>query len=283
MQPRAANTTAVCRYRLCLWRPHQVDASGWPDPLRVLAHQLLDDVEQDRSDRHGRLRERKVIRRAKRDRCLDHRAHEAPDIGPGEARSAGGHGGRKYRRTKAVHARPRRAPERTRFRRRRWASTRARDKDSSIRRRRKWPLLGNRSGTSASAESGSGFDRGFVECGSRRRHEKQLLPEERLQRHALDRFRAVDDGHVHLAGHDQFAQDVTEAVVDVDDDLRMKRLHLLQERQRQRARRRIGRKPDRDAPRQRCSRTGRCRSVPARSASAATGRAGRERGRPRSA
>src|SRR5207249_6801594 len=40
-------------------------------------------------------------------------------------------------------------------------TTRARDNDSSINRRRKWPRLGNRSGMSASAESGSDSDEGL--------------------------------------------------------------------------------------------------------------------------
>ena len=71
--------------------------------LGVLAHQLFDDVEKDGSDRQCRFRQRKVIRRAKRDRCLDHGARQAPDIGSGKTRSAGGDGSRKDRRTKAVH------------------------------------------------------------------------------------------------------------------------------------------------------------------------------------
>src|SRR6185295_11229897 len=60
MQPAPANTSAVCRHRLCLWRG--------PDPLRVLAHQFLDHVEKDGSDRQGGFRQRKVIRSTKRDR-----------------------------------------------------------------------------------------------------------------------------------------------------------------------------------------------------------------------
>ena len=105
MQPEPANTSAVCRYRLCLWRR--------PNALRVLAHQLLDHVEKHRSDRQCGFRQRKVIRGAKRDRCLDHRARQAPDIGPGKTRGAGGDGSRKYRRTKAVH--DRRAERRNRL------------------------------------------------------------------------------------------------------------------------------------------------------------------------
>src|SRR5882724_8719301 len=95
MQPEPANTSAVCRYRLCLWRR--------PNSLRVLAHKLLDHIEKHRSDCHCGFRQRKVIRGAKRDRCLDHRARQAPDVGAGKTRSAGGNGSRKYRRTKAVH------------------------------------------------------------------------------------------------------------------------------------------------------------------------------------
>ena len=38
MPPEPANTSAVCRYRLCLWRR--------PDALRVLAHQFFDHVEK---------------------------------------------------------------------------------------------------------------------------------------------------------------------------------------------------------------------------------------------
>src|SRR6266545_1564251 len=95
MQPEPANTSAVCRYRLCLWRR--------PNSLRMLAHELLDHIEKHRSDRNCGLRQRKVIRGAKRDRCLDHRARQAPDIGPGKTRRTGGDGSRKYRRTKAVH------------------------------------------------------------------------------------------------------------------------------------------------------------------------------------
>src|SRR2546423_10815424 len=95
MQPEPANTSAVCRYRLCLWRR--------PNSLRVLAHELLDHIEKHRSDRHCGFRQRKVIRGAKRDRCLDHRANQAPDIGSSKTRRTRGDGSREYRRTKTIH------------------------------------------------------------------------------------------------------------------------------------------------------------------------------------
>src|SRR4030088_3394417 len=66
-----ANTSAVCRYRLCLWRR--------PNTLRVLAHQLLDHIEKHGPDRHCGFRQRKVIGGTKRDRRLDHRARQTPD------------------------------------------------------------------------------------------------------------------------------------------------------------------------------------------------------------
>src|SRR6476659_2309499 len=58
-----ANTSAVCRYRLCLWRR--------ANALRVLAHQLFDHIEKHGSDRQCGLRQWQVIGGAKRDRRLD--------------------------------------------------------------------------------------------------------------------------------------------------------------------------------------------------------------------
>src|SRR5436190_2319258 len=222
MQPEPANTSAVCRYRLCLWRR--------PNSLRVLAHELLDHIEKYRSDRQCGFRQRKVIRGAKRDRCLNHGARQAPDIGPGKTRSTGGDGSRKYRRTKAVHDSRAERRNRLDFGDDIGPDTRpgkalvdqaaqevapARQKERHIGKRRKRQRFG----------------RWLIERCARGRHQKQLFPEQRPQGYPLDRFRAIDDGHVHLAGHDQLAQHMTKAIVDMDDDLGMKRFDLLQVRQ----------------------------------------------------
>ena len=100
--------------------------------------------------------------------------------------------------------------------------TRARDRASSIRRRSRWLLLGSRSWHAAQGRKGQWPSPASPGSSSpRRRDEKHLLTEERLKGHALHRIRRIDERHVHLAGHDQLAQDMPEAVIDVDDDPRM--------------------------------------------------------------
>lgn len=64
-----------------------------------------------------------------------------------------------------------------------------------------------------------------------RRHQEHFFAEQRLQRHAFDRVGRIDQRHVHLAGHHELAQDMTETVVDVDDDLRVLRADFLEDRQ----------------------------------------------------
>src|SRR5713101_3362167 len=106
-QPTQVRSAAIdFAYGVTATRPPASGADGTlrrPDSLRVLAHELLDNVEEDGSDRQCRFRQRKVIRGAKRYRCFDHGARQTPDIGSGKTRGADGDGSRKYRGTKPIH------------------------------------------------------------------------------------------------------------------------------------------------------------------------------------
>ena len=144
----------------------------------------------------------------------------AADIGAGKTRGAGGDGSWNDRRAKAVHHGRAERRHRLRFRRRHCARPAPVPSISSIRRRRKWPLLGNSSGTSANAESGNvslvdlpkEVPGGETRNSSSRNNGRSVTP--------FIGSEPVDDGHVHPAGHDQLAQHMAKTVVDMDDDLR---------------------------------------------------------------
>lgn len=60
-----------------------------------------------------------------------------------------------------------------------------------------------------------------VELQAARRHQHELLAEQRLQVHALDGAEAVDQGHVEAPRHHQLAQHVAETVADIQHDVGM--------------------------------------------------------------